>query len=152
MEKEKSWGGKRLVSGRLDKEATKIENEKDLFMLGISEREREISLSIPMMCQERGCNGYTKVGIMHRASRGDWSIRPICKDHIRQYLADEIQIEIALDLESWEAFKTACDLERGGLSTEEEYQSAAKSLCRQAIDGFIKAHRDRGQCDPAIII
>ena len=58
-------------------------------------------------------------------------------------------IKISVD---WEAFKSAADLERGGTSTEEEYLDYAQSLCSQAIDAFIKAHRDREQCDPAVIV
>jgi hypothetical protein len=150
MEKEKSWGGKRSDTGRPDKVLSKIESEKFTFMATLSDESPVMDLAAMMPCQERGCINHAHQGVVQMVGR-IWSVRPTCKEHLHQYVKS-VQIEIALDLESWESFKAGIDLERGGSSTEEEYQSAAKSLCRQAIDGFIKAHRDGGLIDPAIII
>ena len=58
---------------------------------------------------------------------------------------------LSMSYETWEAFKAAIDFSEGHcLDDDEAYKEAWRSLCRGAVDGFIKAHH--GLVDPEVII
>ena len=58
---------------------------------------------------------------------------------------------LSMDYETWQAFQAAIDLVEGHcLDDDEAYKEAWRSLCRGAVDGFVKAHHDL--LDPEVMI